>query len=710
MARRIKLENNALTSTGLPPAGFKYVGYDGTTFSQLDSNGNIIAIGTGVVPPTPSLNIQTVISSSVVTPSAANDLVRITYQCENLFISNPVGVGFEGKLIRLRIKSNSTAHDLDFGDKYRIFCDDFPASTLVGKIMYFDIRYNSDDDKWDIVHYHDQYDTNPLDSFTIEVVTTNSGTSGNNSFTIPTYIGYTYSYNVTTSEQTLTSQTSDVTLNWSAPGTYQVEISGTFPSIYFNNSGDKLKITKVLKWGSISWQTFENAFYGCENLDVTAIDIPDLSNVTSLKSCFAINWGGSAYSSLVNSNSSISNWQTSNIEDMTAMFRGCENFDVDISNWNVSNVRFMVAMFEYCIIFNQDISGWNVSSVEDMSFMFYNAWVFNQYLGLWNTSSVYGMSYMFSSAYQFGADFINGNPNPILTEINNWDVSNVLTMQSMFEFSGFNETLNSWDVSNVTNMASMFFNSSFKEDITNWDVSSVIYFYSMFESSQYGSVGTVGDISSWSLSTLPQNDISMSAMFRNNLHFNLDISGWNTNRVTDMSEMFKGSVFNGDITNWDVSNVVNMSEMFRSSQFNQDVSNWNISSATDLSFMFYDAYFYDQFINFSLDDVQNWTGSAFFNGGVNMTSMFANSGMSYLNYTKTLVQFTEITAAFTYWSDNNFSGQFNMVFDNSILNPDPLSPFPTAADSRDYLIIKFPPSIYDPNAPNWIIDGDIVVN
>lgn len=34
------------------------------------------------------------------------------------------------------------------------------------------------------------------------------------------------------------------------------------------------------------------------------------------------------------------------------MFDGCINFNQDISNWNVSNVTDMSCMFEVCINFN----------------------------------------------------------------------------------------------------------------------------------------------------------------------------------------------------------------------------------------------------------------------------------------------------------------------------------------------------------------------
>ena len=53
-----------------------------------------------------------------------------------------------------------------------------------------------------------------------------------------------------------------------------------------------------------------------------------------------------------------------------------------------------------------------------------------------------------------------------------------------------------------------------------------------------------------------------------------NISKWDVSNVTNMLNMFKGSIFSGDISKWDVSNVKDMSYMFMQSLFNQDISNW----------------------------------------------------------------------------------------------------------------------------------------
>jgi surface protein len=60
-------------------------------------------------------------------------------------------------------------------------------------------------------------------------------------------------------------------------------------------------------------------------------------------------------------NGNLSNWNTSNVTDMTQMFSFAYSFDNYIGSWDVSKVTNMYGMFQYAIIFNQNLSGWNVA-------------------------------------------------------------------------------------------------------------------------------------------------------------------------------------------------------------------------------------------------------------------------------------------------------------------------------------------------------------
>jgi surface protein len=77
-------------------------------------------------------------------------------------------------------------------------------------------------------------------------------------------------------------------------------------------------------------------------------------------------------------------------------------------------------------------------------------------------------------------------------DINNWNVSNVIDMRSMFARSQFNSSLANWNTSNVKNMSFMFYQSIFNQDISNWDVSNVVDISCIFALSKFKE-----DLSNW---------------------------------------------------------------------------------------------------------------------------------------------------------------------------------------------------------------------
>ena len=365
-----------------------------------------------------------------------------------------------------------------------------------------------------------------------EFITTWRTTAVNESITIPT-TGGGYNYAVDWGDgNTSSGQTGNATHTYAAAGDYQVKISGNFPRIYFNHSGDRLKIRSINHWGNIAWTSMYRAFSGCANLGYTATDNPDLSNVTDMSYMF---------SSASSFKGNIGSWDVSGVTDMQGMFHSASSFNKDIGSWDVSGVTDMSAMFYGALSFNQDIGSWNVSNVTDMYAMFYDARYFNQDIGSWDVSSVTNMYTMFSRAQYFNQD------------IGSWDVSSVTNMGDMFyRASSFNGNIGSWDVSSVTNMYAMFQEaSSFNQDIGGWNVSNVT---------------------------------SMSHMFRSASSFNQDISDWNVSSVISMNGMFSSaSSFNQDISDWNVSSVTSMNGMFQeASSFNQDIGGWNVSSVTDM--------------------------------------------------------------------------------------------------------------------------------
>lgn len=117
----------------------------------------------------------------------------------------------------------------------------------------------------------------------------------------------------------------------------------------------------------------------------------------------------------------ISDWDTSNVTDMSYLFVNEISFNDDIGAWDVSNVSNMQGMFKCAHAFNQDIGSWDVSKVIFMTSMFSRAYVFNQNIGAWDVSNVLYTGKMFHQAQEFDQD------------IGAWDVSKVTRMSHMFK-------------------------------------------------------------------------------------------------------------------------------------------------------------------------------------------------------------------------------------------------------------------------------------
>ena len=92
------------------------------------------------------------------------------------------------------------------------------------------------------------------------------------------------------------------------------------------------------------------------------------------------------------------------------------------------------------------------------------------HISSWDTIYITDMYELFRNKYEF---------NSVISSCN---VSNVISMQSMFEYAdSFNQPLNNWDVSKVTNMSVFEYADSFNQPLNNWDVSKVTNMSGMFE-------------------------------------------------------------------------------------------------------------------------------------------------------------------------------------------------------------------------------------
>lgn len=273
------------------------------------------------------------------------------------------------------------------------------------------------------------------------------------------------------------------THTYDTPGIYQISIRGLikgFSFLYYDDSfaggDDHNKLISINQWGtlilntpSVNWAYFQ----GCYSLTIVdAPDTPDLSQTTSLG----------------------------------AMFETCPNLTeiTNFANWDVSNITILAYMFENQwqanTTFNSDCSTWDVSNVTWFAGMFNNMQAFNQDLGNWDMSSATNISFMFS-----GSGFNNGGS----PSINNWNLSNNVSLNSTFRSTPFNQPIGNWDVRKVTDLRGTFRSCSFNQDISGWQ------------------------LDSWNYA--PDTFLACP--------FNYDISEWNFSKVINMSRFLNSGSF-----------------------------------------------------------------------------------------------------------------------------------------------------------------------
>ena len=158
---------------------------------------------------------------------------------------------------------------------------------------------------------------------------------------------------------------------------------------------------------------------------------------------------------------------TSNIIDMSDLFveiNKIKKINFNVSNWDVSNVENMSNIFSYCFAFDCDLSKWNVSNVTNTSCMFYYCHNFKaKGLENWNVSKVTHFEYMFSYC-----------DNITDIDLSKWNVSNGMYFNLMFykceNFKG--NGLEKWSLDNAEYMSNMFeYCENFDCDVSNWKMS-----------------------------------------------------------------------------------------------------------------------------------------------------------------------------------------------------------------------------------------------
>ncbi len=512
-------------------------------------------------------------------------------------------------------------------------------------------------------------------------------------------------------------------------------------------------------WNISNVVEITNLFYISSNFNQD-ISSWDTSNVTDMTNTFnratvfnqdIKSWNTSNVMSMLNTfsnatsfNQNIGGWNTSNVTTMQSIFNSVTSFNQDIGGWDTSNVESMRSMLYNCNLFNQNLGSWNVSNVTDMNEMLSNTGLsVENYSGTligWYTQTLQpnltfdatsllynlgaqtarnsltdvstnnwtindgGVSYQFSNEtdLQTAVDLWisnEGSASSTYGTINNWDVSLIEDMSSLFQDkSSFNSNISNWNTSNVTTMVDMFHGAnSFNQNIGGWNVSNVTDMNRMFRTTNSDASADQPNqfnqnIGGWNVSKV----VSMDGILSTSL-FDQDIGKWNVSNVTDMKAMFNRTPFNHNIEEWDVSKVKRMDVMFdHTENFNQNIGSWNVSQVTAMGAMFRSSIFNQDIGGWDVSNLESnlhMFRSSSFNqnlGGwsisklTNMSRAFDDSAMSVENYSSTLIGWSTQTVQ----SSVNATNQINIYYNDA------------GALARDYLIDNF----------TWNLTGDTLID
>ena len=375
----------------------------------------------------------------------------------------------------------------------------------------------------------------------------------------------------------------------------------TIMSHMFRESG--VTSLDLSHWDVTKMTSFEYMFYEAKSL--TTMDLTD--------------WGVNRTASTVNMNKmfegttalanlTLTNFETTNVTDMSFMFASSGVTSLDLSHWDVTKVASFSYMFYGAkSLTTLNLTDWGVNRTAGtvtMQTMFSGTTALtNLTLTNFKTTNVTNMSNMFQSS---------GVTNLALQELKDWDVTKVTTFSSMFSgakslttldltnwgvnrtastvdmssmFNGTtaltNLTLTNFKTTNVTNMSNMFYNSGMTSlNLSHWDVTKVTTFGSMF---QVAKSLTTLDLTNWGVNRTAST-VGKSLMFSGTTALtNLTLTNFKTTNVTIMNNMFDSSgVTSLDLSDWDVTKVTTFSSMFSDapSLRTLNLSGWNTSGAT----------------------------------------------------------------------------------------------------------------------------------
>ena len=363
-------------------------------------------------------------------------------------------------------------------------------------------------------------------------------------------------------------------------------------------------------------------FYGCKKL--TSLDLSSFktANVTNMNGMFG------SCSSLTSLD--VSSFDTDEVEEMSYMFGNCTGLkSLNVSKFNTANVTGMGYMFGGCSgLTSLDLSSFSTANVTNMMNMFIGCkGLISLDLSSFNTANVQVMSYMFNGCS--GLTTINVSDAFTTNNVSNSDgmfggcyklegatsYNSGKTDKNMANFDGYFTPKNitpyvKWDantkvltfkVANTKEEGSGVYDLNEGENKPKWvgevsgDCTKVVFTPSFKQAKPTSCYMWFWGF--WKLTTiegienLNTEDVTdMSEMFNSCSGLtSLDVSKFNTAKVTNMNGMFGGSgLISLDLSSFNTAKVTDMSNMFAGCQglTSLDLSSFNTAKVGVMDDMF----------------------------------------------------------------------------------------------------------------------------
>lgn len=336
-------------------------------------------------------------------------------------------------------------------------------------------------------------------------------------------------------------------------------------------------------------------FKGCTSLTTLGgLSTFKTNRATSLASMFQ---GCTSLASL-----DLSDLNASNATDISEMFQGCTNLTtLDLSNFDASSATDISDMFRGCTsLASLDLSNFDVSSATDISEMFQGC----------TALTTLNLSGFAASSATDLSDIFQGCTSLSTLDLSEADLSSITDISDIFQVCTSLATLDlsRADLSSVTDMSALFqgCTSLATVDLSYFDASGATDMSDMFRNcTNLVRLYLDGFI----VNNSNNIEVNMQGLFRGcvNLRGNdnniLDLSSFDTSKVTDMSYMFCKCKALTQITfgaKFDTSHVRDMSYMFSSVEqgtagdaankmnlTSLNVSGFRTPNVTNMTHMFY---------------------------------------------------------------------------------------------------------------------------